>query len=410
MAERVVLAYSGGVDTSVAIKWLREKYNMDVIALCVDVGNESDFSFIRRKALEIGAAKSLVVHAKKDYVNRFVLPALRANALYEGKYPLATALGRPLIAEILVQVAHKEKASAVAHGCTAKGNDQVRFDVGITALAPELKIIAVAREWGMTRDETIEYAQRHNIPLPITASNPYSIDKSLWGWSCECGILEDPWVEPPEDAFRWTKSPQESPDKPCYVEIGFEEGIPTRLDEQSLDGVTLIEQLNALGAEHGIGRVDMVENRLIGIKSREIYEAPAATILIKAHQDLESLVSSKEQLRFKHKVDIEYANLIYEGLWFTLHRQDLDAYIKSSQRYVSGSVRVKLFKGQCTVVGRKSPHSLYDFSLATYDKGDTFDPKDSASFIRLWGLPSKIQIQTHLNEWLATDRDSHTNE
>lgn len=396
MAEKVVLAYSGGVDTSVAIKWLKEKYNMDVIALCIDVGNASDFSFIQQKALKIGAVKSLVVDAKEDYVKRFVFPALQANALYEGKYPLATALGRPLMAEILVDVAGKEGAWAVAHGCTGKGNDQVRFDVGITSLAPELKIIGVAREWGMTRDETIAYARQHDIPLPVTASSPYSIDESLWGRSCECGVMEDPWVEPPEDAFGWTKSPQEAPDKPCYIEIGFEKGIPTKLDGQSLDGITLIRQLNGLGAEHGVGRIDMVEDRLIGIKSREIYEAPAATILIKAHQDLESLVLSKEQLRFKHEVDTEYANIIYEGLWFTLHRQDLDAYIQSSQRYVSGTVRAKLFKGECTIVGRKSPHSLYDFGLATYDKSDTFDPKDSASFTRLWGLSSRIQSQTHL--------------
>ena len=408
MPEKVILAYSGGVDTSVAVKWLIEKFNMEVIALCVDVGNENDYSLIKQKALDLGATKSLVADAKEDYVNRFVFPALKANALYEDKYPLATALSRPLMAEIMADIAHREGASAVAHGCTAKGNDQVRFDVGIMALAPDLKIIAIARQWDMTRDETIAYAEEHNIPLPVTSSSPYSIDKSLWGRSCECGVLEDPWVEPPSDAFEWTLSPQEAPDKAQYLEISFCQGIPTEIDGLTLDGITLIKQLNELGGKHGIGRIDMVENRLIGIKSREIYEAPAAIILIKAHQALESLVSSKEQLRFKRKVDTEYANIIYEGLWFTLYRQDIDAYIQSSQRYVSGTVRIKLYKGTCTIVGQKSPHSLYDFGLATYDKSDTFDPGDSASFIRLWGLPSKTQTQTHINEWMTNNKHNYT--
>ncbi len=407
MANKVVLAYSGGVDTSVAVKWLQEKYNMDVIALTVDVGNERDFTFVKQKALNLGAIKALVIDAKKDYVKRFIFPALQANALYEDKYPLATALGRPLMAEVMVKVARNEGASAVAHGCTAKGNDQVRFDVGITSLAPDLKIIGVAREWGMTRDETIAYAQRNKIPLPVTSSSPYSIDVSLWGRSCECGIMEDPWVEPPEGAFGWTKSPQDTPDEPCYIEIEFKEGIPTGINGKRLNGIELIQRLNTLGGEYGVGRIDMVEDRLIGIKSRETYEAPAATILIKAHQDMESLVMSKEQIRFNHYVSMEYANLIYEGLWFTLHRQDLDTYIRNTQRYVTGTVRVRLNKGTCTVVGRKSDNSLYNFGLATYEKGDTFNPGDSASFIRLWGLPAKTQIQTHKDDWEKENKSEY---
>ncbi len=407
MSNKVVLAYSGGVDTSVAVKWLREKYNMDVIALTIDVGNEPDFTFIKQKALNMGAIKAVVVDAKKDYVNRFVFPALQANALYEGKYPLATALGRPLMAEIMVKVARKEGATAIAHGSTAKGNDQVRFDVGINTLAPDLKIIGVAREWGMTRDETIAYAKRHNIPLPVTAKSPYSIDVALWGRSCECGAMEDPWIEPPEDAFAWTKSPQETPDKPCYVEIEFLKGIPVSINGKKMNGIKLIQTLNALGGEHGVGRIDMIEDRLVGIKSRETYEAPAAIMLIKAHQDLESMVLSKEQIRFSNSVSMAYSNLIYEGLWYTSHRQDLDAYIKSTQRYVTGVIKIKLHKGTCTVVGRKSTYSLYKFNLATYDKGDMFDPADSASFIRLWGLSAKTQVQTHKDEWEKENKSGY---
>ena len=393
MRDKVVLAYSGGLDTSVAIKWLKEKYDLDVIALTIDVGNERDFSTVRDKALKVGATKALVKDAKELFVNHFIFPALRADAIYEGQYPLATALSRPLMAKLLVDVARQEAAQAVAHGCTGKGNDQVRFEVSISALAPELKIMAPAREWGMTREETINYAKRYDIPLPITLASPYSIDENLWGRSIECGILEDPWVEPPEEAFSWTKSPREAPDEASYVEIGFEAGTPVAIDGQKLGGVSLIGWLNELAGSHGVGRIDHVENRLVGIKSREIYEAPAAVVLLEAHRALEAITLSKSQLRFKQKVAAEYADLIYDGLWFTAQHQDLAAYITSSQRFVTGTVRLKLFKGKCSIVGRKSPLSLYSYGLATYDKGDEFDQSASPGFIHIWGLPVRTQVQ-----------------
>jgi len=393
MPEKVVLAYSGGLDTSVAIKWLKEKYNLDVIALTIDVGNEGDLSTVRDKALKVGAVKALVKDAREPFINNFVFPSLQAGAIYEGQYPLATALSRPLIAKLLIDIAVEEGASSVAHGCTGKGNDQVRFEVSVAALAPELKIIAPAREWGMTREETISYAQRHDIPVPVTTSSPYSIDENLWGRSIECGVLEDPWLEPPEDAFCWTKSPGDTPDKASYIEIGFERGIPITIDGQKMDGISLIQRLNELAGSHGVGRIDMVENRLVGIKSREIYEAPAAMVLLEAHQALESITLSKPQLRFKLKVAQEYAELIYNGLWFTAQRQDLSAYVQSTQRFVTGAVRLKLFKGNCGVVGRKSPYSLYSYGLATYNKGDQFDQSASAGFIHIWGLPVRTQAQ-----------------
>ncbi len=393
MSEKVILAYSGGLDTSVAIKWLKEKYNLDVIALTVDVGNESDFSTVRDKALKVGAIEALVKDVKEEFVNDFVFPSLQAGAIYEGQYSLATALSRPLIAKLMVDIALEEGASSVAHGCTGKGNDQVRLEVGVAALAPELKIIAPAREWGMTREETISYAQRYDIPVPVTTSSPYSIDENLWGRSIECGILEDPWLEPPEDAFCWTKSASDAPDEASYVEIGFERGIPVTIDGQKMDGISLIQRLNELAGSHGVGRIDMVENRLVGIKSREIYEAPAAVVLLEAHQALESITLSKSQLRFKQKVALEYADLIYNGLWFTAQRQDLAAYVQSTQRFVTGTVRLKLFKGNCSVVGRKSPHSLYSYGLATYDKGDQFDQSAASGFIHIWGLPVRTQAQ-----------------
>jgi argininosuccinate synthase len=396
IAEKVVLAYSGGLDTSVAVKWIKEKYDMDVIALTIDVGNERDFSAVREKALKVGAVKALVIDAKELFVDYFLFPALMADAVYEGQYPLATALSRPLMAKLLVDVAIEEGAKAVAHGCTGKGNDQVRFEVGVNALAPQLKIIAPAREWGMTREETIKYAERHDIPVPITVDSPYSIDECLWGRSIECGVFEDPWVEPPEDVFTWTKSPAVTPDKPCYLEIGFEKGIPVTVDGQRMDGISLILRLNELAGSYGVGRIDHIENRLVGIKSREIYEAPAAIVLLQAHQALEGLTLSKDQLRFKQKTAIEYADLIYNGLWFTSLHRDLAAFVQSSQRSVTGTVRLKLFKGHCSVVGRKSPMSLYNYSLATYDKGDAFDQSASPGFIHLWGLPVRVQAQVQL--------------
>jgi argininosuccinate synthase len=393
MPDKVVLAYSGGLDTSVAIRWLKETYNLDVIAVTVDVGNERTFSLIREKALNTGAVKAVVIDAKEEFVSDYVFPALKGDAIYEGEYPLATALSRPLIAKLLVDTALKEKAQAVAHGCTGKGNDQVRFEVSVAALAPELKVIAPAREWGMTRQETINYAQRYGIPVPITAESPYSIDENLWGKSIECGVLENPWIEPPEEVFTWTKSPDTAPDAPGYVEIGFERGIPITLDGQKMAGVSLIQRLNQVAGEHSVGRIDHLESRLVGIKSREIYEAPAAVVLLKAHLALEALTLSKDQMRFKQKVAQEYADLIYNGLWFTALHQDLAAYVQSSQRFVSGEVRLKLFKGSCQVVGRKSPFSLYSYGLATYDEGDEFDQGASPGFIHIWGLPAKTQAR-----------------
>lgn len=393
MTRKAVLAYSGGLDTSVAVRWLKEKYDLDVITLTVDIGNVADLPAIRQKALDIGAVKAVVVDARESFINVFVFPALKADAIYEGQYPLATALGRPLIAQLLVDVAKSEGATIVAHGCTGKGNDQVRFDVGIAALAPELKVIAPAREWNMTREQTIAYARSHNIPVPITVANPYSIDENLWGRSIECGILENPWHEPPEDVFMWTKAIEDTPDEPAYVEIGFDKGIPTSLDGESLAGVRLVQRIHELAGKHGVGRIDHVENRLVGIKSREVYEAPAAVVLLAAHQALEELVLTKDQLRFKAKVAGEYADLVYNGLWFTGLRQDLAAYVDSSQRYVTGTVRVKLSKGNCRIVGRKSPYSLYDYSLATYDKGDAFDQSASPGFIHIWGLPVRTQAK-----------------
>ncbi len=393
MSDKVVLAYSGGLDTSVAIKWLEEQYDLKVITLTVDIGNVPDLETIRQKALEVGALKALVVDAKKTFIKSFVFPALQADAIYEGQYPLSTALGRPLIVRLLVETAKKERARMVAHGCTGKGNDQVRIDVGVAALAPELKVIAPAREWKMTREQTINYALAHNIHVPITKASPYSIDENLWGRGIECGVLEDTWNEPPEDVFLWTRSPEKTPARPAYLEISFEKGIPVSLNSRKVEPVTLVQKVHDLAGRHGIGRIDHVENRLVGIKSREIYEAPAAVVLLKAHQALEDLVLTKEQLRFKARVAAEYADLIYNGLWFTGMREDLAAYVASTQRYVTGTIRVKLFKGNCQIVGRKSPYSLYDYTLATYDKGDTFDQSASPGFIHIWGLPVRTQAK-----------------
>ena len=396
MAKKTVLAYSGGLDTSVAVHWLKQKYGVDVITLTIDVGNEKDFTSIREKALKVGAIKAIVIDAKDMFVKYFLWPALQANAVYEGQYPLATALSRPLMAKLLVDTALEEGAESVAHGCTGKGNDQVRFDVGVHALAPQLKVLAPAREWGMTRAETIAYAKKYKIRLPVTLDKPYSIDECLWGRAIETGILEDPWVEPPEDAYAWTKSPEKAPNKPVYIEIGFEKGIPTSLDGHEMDGVTLIQRLNELAGEHGIGRIDHIENRLVGIKSREVYEAPAATVLIQAHQALEAMTLSKDQLRFKQKIAIEIADIIYNGLWFSAQNRDLSAYIQSNQRYVTGTIRTKLFKAHSMVVGRMAPKSLYNLSLATYDKGDKFDQSMAVGFIHIWGLPVVTQAQVQL--------------
>src|SRR5881227_189130 len=386
---KVVLAYSGGLDTSVAIRWIKEQYSLDVITVTIDVGNERDLPAIAARAEKIGAIKALVVDGRANFVRYFVWPALQAGAIYEGQYPLATALARPLIARLLVEVARAEGAVAVAHGCTGKGNDQVRFDVSIQALAPNLKIIAPVREWSMTRDDEIRYAQQHNIPVPVTAASPYSVDANLWGRSIEAGVLEDPWNEPPEDAYAWTINPRFAPEEPTYITIDFERGIPVALGDdpdrtERLDGVTLVTRLNELAGAHGIGRIDHVEDRLVGIKSREVYEAPAAIVLHTAHSALETLTLSREQRRFKEIVAHEMAQLIYDGRMFSGHYRDLSYYVASTQRHVTGSVRMRLLKGQAVAVGRRSPESLYDFGLATYETGDQFDHDAAVSFINLY--------------------------
>jgi len=393
----VVLAYSGGLDTSVAIRWIKEQYDMDVIALTIDIGNARDLPAIADRARQIGAVKALVVDGREDFVKYFVWPALQAGAIYEGQYPLATALARPLISRLLVEVAHAEGAVAVAHGCTGKGNDQVRFDVSIQTLAPDLKIIAPVREWSMTRDNEIVYATEHNIPIQVTNASPYSVDQNLWGRSVECGILEDPWAEPPEEVYGWTVNPDSvEHTTPTYVEITFEHGIPIALNGEEIDGVTLIELLNKTAGEYGIGRIDHIENRLVGIKSHEVYEAPGAIVLHSAHQALESLTLSRDQIRFKESVASEYARLIYNGQWYSALHQDLAMYVQSTQRFVSGVVRMKLSRGTCAVVGRKSDSSLYDHGLATYDSGDQFDHNAALGFIKLWGLPLTTQAQAQL--------------
>ena len=393
MADKIVLAYSGGLDTSVAIRWLQEQYGVDIATLTMDLGGQVDLEGARQRALDIGAIRADVMDAREEFVRDFVWPALRAGAIYEGVYPLATALGRPLIAKHLVRIALEEQASGIAHGCTGKGNDQVRFDVSAAALAPAIKVVAPAREWGMTRDDEIAYAKERDIPLDLNKRSSYSTDENLWGRSIEAGDLEDPWVEPPEEAYAWTVSVGAAPDEPRYVEIRFAEGVPVAIDGEELGGVALIELLNEAAGAHGVGRIDHVENRLVGIKSREVYEAPAATVLHQAHRALEQMCLTKEQSRFKERLAQEYADLVYNGLWFTAHRRDLDAYVLSTQRHVNGTVRVRLHKGSATVTGRESAEALYRHDLATYDAGDTFDHQASVGFISVFGLPVRTQAR-----------------
>ncbi|OUM88797.1 MAG: argininosuccinate synthase [Bacillus thermozeamaize] len=393
--EKIVLAYSGGLDTSVAIKWLQEKYNYDVIALSVDVGEEKDLEFVKEKALKVGAIKSYVVDAKELFAKEFLLPALKANALYEGKYPLVSALSRPLIAQLLVQVAEQEGAVAVAHGCTGKGNDQVRFEVSVNALNPELKIVAPVREWKMSREEELEYAAKHGIPVPVGKENPFSIDQNMWGRSCEAGVLEDPWVEPPEEAYAMTASLAEAPDEPEEVTITFEKGTPVALNGEAMPLHQLIMTLNRIAGRHGVGRIDHIENRLVGIKSREVYETPAATVLITAHRELEYLTQPREVAHFKPLLEQKMANLIYEGLWFSPLMKAVQAFIEETQQSVSGTIRVKLFKGHAIVVGRRSELSLYNERLATYTADDAFDHDAAVGFITLWGLPTKVYSQVN---------------
>jgi argininosuccinate synthase len=394
--DKVILAYSGGLDTSVMVKMIAERCDLDVVTFTVDLGQGEDIEKIRQKALRTGAVDAIAIDARNLFVDLFVFPALMAGAMYEWKYPLATALGRPLIAKLMVDAARQHKAKAVAHGCTGKGNDQVRFDVTFQTLAPDLKIIAPVREWKLSRPEALDYAAKHNIPVEATKESPYSIDLNVYGRSCEAGVLEDPWDEPPEDAYAWTVNPAKAPDTPLYVTIEFEHGKPVALDGEKLDGVPLIEKLNKLGGAHGVGRIDHVENRLVGIKSREVYEAPAGVILHEAHRELETLCLSKQAARFKTLVSQEYADLIYNGLWFSPFHQDLFGFVASNQRFVSGQVRVKLFKGHCTVVGRKSEFSLYSKTLATYDTADQFNHEAAKGFIYLHGLGQQTQARAQL--------------
>jgi len=384
---KVVLAYSGGLDTSVAIRWLQER-DLDVVALTVDVGQPGNLVETKEKAQRLGA-KAYIVDARREFADEYILPALVANAMYEGQYPLSTALARPLIGKHLVAVARREGASFIAHGCTGKGNDQVRFDLCTTALAPELQVIAPAREWGMTREEEISYAKERGIPVPVTNGSPYSTDENLWGRSIECGVLEDPRIEPPEEVFAWTTSPAAAPDEPAYVTIRFDAGKPVALQGKALDFVSLIASLNETAGRHGVGRIDHVESRVVGIKSREVYECPAATVLVKAHQALESLVLPRDVLEFQRIASSRYSTLVYDGLWFTPLREALDAFVASTQDRVTGDVSVKLFKGTASVVGRASPYSLYDHALATYSQGDRFRQSMAEGFIYVFGLPAR---------------------
>ncbi|MFL6559593.1 MAG: argininosuccinate synthase [Bacillus sp. (in: firmicutes)] len=396
--EKIILAYSGGLDTSVSVKWIQEKYGYDVIALGLDVGEGKDLEAIKNKALNVGAIKAYMVDAKELLAKEYILPALKANCLYEGKYPLSSALSRPLISKLLVEVAEKEGATAVAHGCTGKGNDQVRFEVSIQALNPSLKVVAPVREWGMTRDEEIKYAEENGIPIPVDLDNPFSIDANIWGRACEAGVLEDPWAEAPEAAFDWTNPIELTPDAAEYVEIEFEQGVPVALNGEKLPLVQLIETLNTLGGKHGVGRIDHIENRLVGIKSREVYENPAALILINAHKELEFLTLTREVSQFKTQVEQQMSKIIYEGLWYSPIKPALDAFINETQKTVTGTIRVKLHKGNHTVVGRKSPYSLYNEELATYSKGDAFDHNAAVGFIKIWGLPTKVNAEVNKKE------------
>ncbi len=386
---KVVLAYSGGLDTSVAIKWLKDK-GYEVVAYMADVGQEKTTKAAIERAKVAGAAKVVVRDLKKRFVEEYIWPALKAGAVYEGRYTLATALSRPLIAAEQVKVAHEEKATAVAHGCTGKGNDQVRFEVTTQALDSSLEIWAPVREWEFkSRDEEIQYAEKHGIPIDVSKKSPFSIDKNIWGVSVEAGVLEDPNTEPPVESFQWTRGAEKRNPKERVIEIGFEKGVPVSLNGRKMEPLKLILELNDMGAEYGIGRMDMIENRLVGIKSRETYEAPAATMLLQAHKDLESLVLDRELLHYKEGISHKYAELVYYGLWFTPLREALDAFINTTQKKVTGHVRLKLRKYSSHVVGRRSPYSLYNESLATYSAKDKFDQKLAKGFIDLWALPYK---------------------
>ncbi|MGE5309399.1 MAG: argininosuccinate synthase [Deltaproteobacteria bacterium] len=387
--KKIVLAYSGGLDTSCAIKWFKDK-GFDVVCFIAALGQGEDFQAIEERGLKAGASKVYIKDLEDEFIRDFIVPAIKANAVYEGKYVLATALGRPLIAKYLVEVAHKEKADYIAHGCTGKGNDQVRLEVTANILDPKLKILAPLRDWEFKcREDEIEYAIKNKIPIDVTRKKIYSIDKNIWGLAIEAGILEDLEQEPPEDAYMMTKNPLTAPKKPAYVEIMFEKGVPAALNGKKMSLKSIITELNKKAGAYGIGRSDMVENRLVGIKSREIYEAPGATVILSAHRELECVVLDREVQHFKEIVSLRYAELCYYGLWYSELKKALDAFVESTQKYVTGSIRMRLVPGACIVAGRQSPYSLYKKELATYGKEDTFDQKLAEGFIRLWGMPYK---------------------
>ncbi len=392
--QKVVVAYSGGLDTSVMVKWMNKKYDADVITATGDLGQSKELDGLQAKAHATGAVKAYVKDLKKEFIEDYVFRTLKASAVYEGAYPMATSIGRPLLAKYMVEVARQEGASIIAHGCTGKGNDQVRFEVAIAALAPDLKAIAPLREWEFrSREEEIAYAKANGIPVAATMKSPYSIDDNLWGTSIECGVLEDPMVEPPADAYQRTIEPALAPDTPAYVDIEFAEGIPIALNGEPTAPVELVTALNRIAGAHGVGRIDLVENRLVGIKSREIYEAPAATVLHFAHAELERLTLDKPVMNLKSQLANEYANLVYNGLWYSPLRRSLDAFVQETQKTVTGLVRVKLFKGRTVIAGRSSAYSLYNAHLATYTEQDTFDHKASEGFIKIFGLPTKTYHQ-----------------
>lgn len=392
MKEKVILAYSGGLDTSVSIKWLVDE-GYDVVACCLDIGEGRDTEFIKNKALQVGASASYAIDAREEFAQDFVLVALQGNTYYENSYPLVSALSRPLISKKLVELAHQTGATTIAHGCTGKGNDQVRFEVSIAALDPNLKIIAPVREWKWSREEEIAYATEKGVPIPADLDNPYSIDQNLWGRACECGILEDPWATPPKGAYDITAELEETPDVPTIMEITFEKGVPVALDGQEMLLSDLIMNLNAEAGKHGIGRIDHIENRLVGIKSREVYECPAATVLMAAHKELEDLTFVREMAHFKPIIEQKLGQMIYDGLWFNPIMDALKAFLAESQKVVNGVLRVKLFKGNVIVEGRKSTNSLYNENLATYTSADTFDQDAAIGFIKLWGLPTKVNAE-----------------
>ncbi len=391
--EKCVLAYSGGLDTSVAIQWLRDNHDVDVIALAIDVGQErQDLEVVREKALSIGAVESIVKDVREEYVSDFLSKALKANALYENKYPLLSAMSRPIIVKHLVQEAHRTGARFIAHGCTGKGNDQVRFEVGIAALDPDIAIIAPVREWDLkTREQEMDYATANGIPVPTTKDNPYSIDDNLWGRAIECGAIEDPWVEPPADIYTMTNDARaDECGTPEYVVISFEQGLPTALDGRATSFHEIIVAMNDVAGKHGFGRIDMIENRLVGLKSREVYEVPGALTLIQAHKALEDLCLERDLLHYKLGIEQKWAELVYNGLWYSPLKEALDGFVETTQKLVTGDVRLRFFKGSCVVVGRRSPYSLYDYDLATYDETDSFDHRAAKGFIDLWGLPTRV--------------------